>query len=38
MGEKIRKIGKTLTGVVLFTVIGKILGFFRELILSYYFT
>ena len=37
MGEKIRKIGKTLTSVVLFTVIGKILGFFRELILSYYF-
>lgn len=37
MGEKIRKIGKTLTGVVLFTVIGKMLGFFRELILSYYF-
>lgn len=37
MGEKIRKIGKTLTGVVFFTFIGKILGFFRELILSYYF-
>ena len=37
MGEKIRKIGKILTGVVLFTFIGKILGFFIELILSYYF-
>ena len=37
MGEKIRKIGKTLTGIVFFTIIGKILGFFRELILSYYF-
>ena len=37
MVKRTKEIGKALTGVVFFTIIAKILGFFRELILSYYF-
>lgn len=37
MVKRTKEIGKALTGVVFFTIFAKILGFFRELILSYYF-
>lgn len=37
MSLNAKKLSKVLTGVIFFTLIGKLLGFFRELLLSYYF-
>ncbi len=37
MKENFRIIGKTISWVVIITFIGKIIGFFRELLLSYYY-
>jgi len=35
--EKKINIGKAVTGVVVFTLIAKLMGFFREILLSYFF-
>lgn len=37
MQSKDRGIGKAISGVVLFTLVAKLMGFFREIVLSYFF-